>query len=1333
MKHVTSLIIIFTAAIRMSALPLLHLGVDNGLSNGYVTDITEDSRGNIWVATEEGLNRWDGKRFHKYSHAASGLSDPELSCLICLDDDRDHLWVGSQRNGIFCVDLRDYTISKPGVSIYSRDITSLSPGNRGGMWVTQYHFGPQFYDPSKNIVLPPVYNYVPGLPKRSWDTFEGQDGKLYIGHVDDGFSVVDTLRHTFVNYRYPDIPGNSVFTIAEDNNGNLWLGTNRGAAMFNPSTGEMTKVVSDPSRPGSIAPGAIRSITTAREGELWFATSQGGISILNLKELASRGVEAAQFTSIPTDNAPDGTSGTFIRSIFRDSYNNIWIGNYSTGVDFAGHMQKVFSRINYMAGNGSNRHLPVWCATASQDGRIWFGTNSGIAVAAPDGSILSRIPIRCEQNRISSYTRSICYDDEYGRVWAGTNENGLFVYSPASDSWSKAEIPPYTIRDITTNGDSVYVSTDNGVYSIYRKGLEAHPVEYINGLLDDLIINKVSFDRQGRMWVCSFGKGLYVFGPDRTLLNHFVDDTFSSNQINSLIHDSDGGTWVATMRGLIRFDNDDINNWHSIASVDRLGISHVNSLAEDSNGRIWFTTSHGIGSVNPVTEENGMYPGDGDTPLHSFISGSAAKSDGIISFPSINGLIQVRSASIPTAETPMDIHITSASTLPDGIEKPFYNKSITLNHNENSFTVTFTIADFSRMAYTDFSYCLEDFDKNWNETLGENTVFFRNVPPGKYRLMLRHRNGQSWSEPEQILSVTINPPLWLSWWAKLIYILVTIGIITAVTLHIRRRIEIKREYRIEKERYRNSQELNEERLRFYTNVTHELRTPLTLITGPLEDIVSDPSLPQKFAYKLRMMRSNAEQLMTLINGILEFRKTETLNRRLTVRYGNPTNLLREIGLRFKESTRNPKLKFVFDIEPDSPDMYFDNDILTIILNNLMSNAVKYTDKGEIRLSVHTDTAPDGIRRTVIAVSDTGYGISEKAQSHIFERYYQANGEHQTSGTGIGLALVKSLADLHHATIEVKSTEGKGSTFTFTMLTDEEYPEALHFSKEESKKAAEDNNCDSMSRDRSKILVVEDNDDIRDYIRITLQDECEVITAINGLDGLEKAHAHMPDIIISDIMMPELDGVNMTRQLKNNEMTSHIPIILLTAKDSLTDKEEGYESGADSYLTKPFSAKLLLARIHNITTARKRLAEYLFRNATPPISSEPACDSEADNEEIVASLSPLDAHFIEKLNTILENSLSDDSLNVAMLADRMCMSNSTLYRKIMSLLGVSPNEYIRRIRLAKATELLMARELTIAEIAYRTGFGSYNSFSKVFKKEYGLSPTEYQNQTTKANV
>ncbi len=526
----------------------------------------------------------------------------------------------------------------------------------------------------------------------------------------------------------------------------------------------------------------------------------------------------------------------------------------------------------------------------------------------------------------------------------------------------------------------------------------------------------------------------------------------------------------------------------------------------------------------------------------------------------------------------------------------------------------------------------------------------------------------------------------------------------------------------------NRQQLNEERLRFYTNITHELRTPLTLILGPLEDLVSDPAMPKQYSYKLQMIRDSSNSLLGLINGILEFRKTETQNRRLMVKKGLLSNYIREIGLRFKELNRNPDVEFIMDIEGNDEPIYFDSEMITIILNNLLSNAVKYTSKGCITLSYHTVTDAEGVRHSNIKVEDTGYGIAKEGLEHIFDRYYQVNGAHQASGTGIGLALVKSLADLHQATIEVESEEGRGSTFTLSLLTDNIYPEALHGVEDMSKKSTEPQTDAEAATDRRlKLLVVEDNVDIREYITRTLSDDFEVLTAKNGLEGLHAVQTKHPDIVISDIMMPEMDGIEMCRAIKEDILTSHIPVILLTAKDSLRDKEEGYESGADSYLTKPFSAKLLVNRINNLLRARRRIAAALLSEAKSVInqgSDEPSKEPMEENEDVSQTLNSLDREFIDKIRAIIDENLSYEELGVAFLADKMCMSSSTLYRKIMAIVGVSTNEYIRRVRLGRAAEMLVNSGLNITDIAFQTGFGSHSSFAKAFKKEFGMTASEY---------
>lgn len=607
---------------------------------------------------------------------------------------------------------------------------------------------------------------------------------------------------------------------------------------------------------------------------------------------------------------------------------------------------------------------------------------------------------------------------------------------------------------------------------------------------------------------------------------------------------------------------------------------------------------------------------------------------------------------------------------------------------------------------------------------------YRNIPPGDYEFQVKQKQkGFDWSSPVTVVKIHIAPPIWLTWWAKTIYFLLGVVFLAVVAWYYKRRVSLKQQLETERVNSRNRQELNEERLRFYTNITHELRTPLTLIMGPLEDLVGDPSLPARYSYKLQTIRDSSTTLLNLINDILDFRKTETQNRQLIVKRGDISNLLLEIGLRYKELNRNPDRTFILDIERGGPMLYYDAGMLTTILNNLLSNAMKYTVAGSITLSYHTVTA-DGIRKSVIKVSDTGYGISRKNLEHIFERYYQENGEHQASGTGIGLALVKSLADIHNADIKVESEPGKGSTFTLTLLTDNIYPDAIHTPETELKAAQknlpepEDTGDEPKSERRIKLLVVEDNDDIREYIRQALVDEFDVLVARNGIEGLKVVHDEDVDMVISDIMMPEMDGISMCRSIKGDLLTSHIPVILLTAKDSILDREEGYESGADSYLTKPFSGRLLRSRIR---IRRKIAAQFMAKDTPHNNDGDRQHDSGSvgnTDSAVEKAISPIDRQFMEKIRQIVFDNMTVEELGVSFIADKMCMSNSSLYRKINALVGVSPNEYIRHVRLSLATSLLEEGVLSVTEIAERTGFGSLSSFAKAFKKVYGMTATDY---------
>ncbi len=1323
------------------AMKVHNFGVSSGLANGYVRAMAQDRDGYLWVATNDGLSRFDGHGFVNYNKDNSGLSGNELNGLAVCAADPYSLYIATQRNGLARYDCRTGLIEPvENDSLLSVATTSVIPAADGGLWLTHYHYGVQYYNPVTGQMRNYDVNTLPGIPGRVWTMAEGSDGLLFAGHVGNGLSVIDTKTNTLKNYRHKasdpaSLPGDDVYSISVDPGGSVWLGTEKGAALFNPDNGTFIRFEHDPDNPASIALGKVWDIHRMADGELWFGTSQGGVSILNPKSYTYSDISKADFRTLPVGGAPDGLSSPYVYTIYQDSFGNIWMGHYRAGVDVIDHLDPIFDRMEYLSsGPGHSYYLPVWNCVTDTDGSVWMGGENEL-IRAKDGNMKRYVlPGNNEGARVFIYDLAI---DRDGKVWLATSERGALCYDPDTNRFTSVEGVPEDVRTfLIDNEGRLVIGTVNGIF-IYENGTIREAAD-INSQLEDRIVQTIAMDRRGRMWVGTFGNGVSVFDPVGNKIADFNHDTgFPSNAVNTLMCDSRGLMWVATRDGLLYFpDAEHPDKFTEINVLKRAGINHVLSIEEDYAHNIWVSTNKGIAHYNFKTEELSFYHDTSETPLNSFFErGSAVDNDGRIYFASNNGLISLNPGSIETSIAEPAIALTAFTVLTERKNKETVvdvhpnSDKIKLPYDQNTFRITFNVLDHAMARRTDFAYNMEGVDDVWTETSGDNVALYRNLPPGKYSFRVRQRHkGTNWSEPKTILYLEIAPPYYLTWWAKTIYGIIALILIILTARSYKRRVEMKQRLAVEVAENANRQQLNEERLRFYTNITHELRTPLTLILGPLEDMVSDPAMPKQYSYKLQMIRDSSNSLLGLINGILEFRKTETQNRRLIVKKGLLSNYIREIGLRFKELNRNPDVEFIMDIEGNDEPIYFDSEMITIILNNLLSNAVKYTSKGCITLSYHIETDAGGVRHSIIRVEDTGYGIAKEGLEHIFDRYYQVNGAHQASGTGIGLALVKSLADLHQATINVESEEGRGSAFTLSLLTDNIYPEALHGVEDVSKKPSEPHDdADAATDRRLRLLVVEDNVDIREYITQTLSGDFDVLTAKNGLEGLHAVQTKHPDIVISDIMMPEMDGIEMCRAIKEDILTSHIPVILLTAKDSLRDKEEGYESGADSYLTKPFSAKLLVNRINNLLRARRRIAAALLSEAKTVInqgSDEPSKEPMEENEDVSQTLNSLDREFIDKIRTIINENLSYEELGVAFLADKMCMSSSTLYRKIMAIVGVSTNEYIRRVRLGRAAEMLINSGLNITDIAFQTGFGSHSSFAKAFKKEFGMTASEY---------
>lgn len=633
---------------------------------------------------------------------------------------------------------------------------------------------------------------------------------------------------------------------------------------------------------------------------------------------------------------------------------------------------------------------------------------------------------------------------------------------------------------------------------------------------------------------------------------------------------------------------------------------------------------------------------------------------------------------------------------------------------------------------------LKGVENSWYTVKDPNNVTFRNLPPGKYEFMIKTRiRNQEWSDEISSIEIIIAPPLWLSWWAKLLYVISGVGLLFTGLWAYKRKLNLEYLYESEKKSHEQEQELNDERLRFYTNITHELRTPLTLILGPLEDLVKSNTLSSKDHHRISVIHQSAVRLLNLINQILDFRKTETQNKRLCVTKGNLTSAVYETGLKYKELNNKPEIQILIEVEEENMVLFFDKEVITMILDNLISNALKYTEKGYIRIRAEWVTE-NGIRYAQLSVEDTGYGIGQDALAHIFERYYQESGEHQASGTGIGLALVKNLVKLHEGDIQVKSLPEIGTTFYLRLPAGNTYPQALHgedihTDKQDGKEEEPIEKQEVADKDKNArpiILVVEDNADIRDYIADSFTDLYEIKTAANGKEGLQIATDCIPDIIVSDIMMPVMNGVVMCQKLKADIRTSHIPVILLTAKDSITDKEEGYQAGADSYLTKPFSAGLLQSRISNLLTQRRLLSErFAIRPDKPKKQS-----MEEKRAIITESMNKLDKEFLDKItNTITEGLAAAENIDITVLSNVMCMSSSTLYRKVKALTGMSTNEYIRKIKMQLAEKYLLEGKYSISEIAFKVGINSNVYFRQCFKEEFGMSASDYLKQLTGKSI
>jgi len=1284
------------------------------LSNYFVSCMAIDGNGYLWVGTESGLNRimgnWssvvpttDNGRNQNitslYHHAATNL-----------------ILIGVE-NGLCVYDYKHEQMRRLGEAegVFNNTIDDIATASDGGVWLIYGNGHIQHLDcntmKASNQKLPEFHGNRCGM--------DDGLGHLYIGYSQNGMAILDLKTnkltyHTHQAGNNKSLPGNNVRCIMSDSNGRIWVGTDRGMALFNPVDGTFTKVTQTTDNYDD----NVYEIRQMNDGTLWVATDMGGMLVLDLKNVHPG--SPLHFTPVHIE-----TSSINVRSIVQDEFGNIWLGNHSTGVDFISARKSLFHVIE----------TPPVFDIASDDGqRLWLGCENELSVWE-EGKQSTRWTLESMAHREHSFPRCILTDKD-GYVWLGMEDEGVVRFDPRSRRFQRIDIGHETsdvhafAQDATGR---IWIGAEIGVFS-YADGKVTAEEDISQAIMKAPVTDFLWLSTED-VFMTTLGKGACLMNlRTRQFVTLRTENGLPTDKINQVITDRKQGVWMATSEGLVHLK--DPLQMKGITLYDQnngLADNHIRALQQDADGRIWVSTFSGISCLN---NENGVfhnYDYFDDQKLNGFASGAVVTTtDGTLCFGAINGLCTFNPKDFNDPPKVSDVQIVNCLAYnPVGSDTEILSLTadedgrVYTTYQQNTVRLTFTLRNHAQTGNEEYSYMMKGMDNKWYYIDDDHDVVFRGLRPGHYTFNLRAKlKSQDWKDASVTqLEIRISPPLWRTWWAYILYALALALWGWYAARSYKRKLALRTSLEIERHESMQKQELNEERLRFFTNITHELRTPLTLILGPLEDLAEDPELPQQSRRRVTLIQKSAERLRSLITEILEFRKTETQNRRLTVAKGDIGQFISEIFLNYKELNSNKNLQFVLEIADDLPQVYFDSEIITTVLNNFLSNAIKYTEQGSITTRVRRKG-----NSLKISVSDTGYGIAPDALPHVFDRYYQAKGSHQASGTGIGLALVKSLARLHEAEVDVDSHEGEGSCFTLTLDIDNKYPEALH--KEDNTPSPQkgeevrlaDEERDEMAEEAQDVaptlLIIEDNTDIRQYIADSFADDYRILQAENGEQGLQVALENIPDIIVSDIMMPRLNGIQLTRQLKNDIRTSHIPIILLTAKTTDEDKEEGYDSGADSYLTKPFTAKLLAKRIQNLLTARRRLAE-LINSRMKTKDGEPVKKVTLP----VTQLSSLDNEFLNKVDAVINEHIMVKDIDIAFITDQMAMSHSTFYRKIKALTGLTAMEYIRKLKLQHCYLLLESGNYNVNEAAMMTGFNQMSHFRETFKKEFGVLPSD----------
>ena len=1327
------------------------LDVEKGLSSDVIYSVEQDSLGFIWIGTSEGLNRYDGTQFKIYKKS-DGVDNQDISNNFIYE-------IRYLENGKLLINTAEginiYDEKRETFEALSEDnkIFSTSAGyfayGHSEAFILGLNSGIQSIDNQKKIALSNInLDNKNSLTPNDITCFNTQgDSLIWIGTERYGLYKVNyktkNVSQVLLNKNSKNHPEN-ITTLYSSENGNLWVGTNEGAYVIK-ANGELLQLKKTFIEGEGLSDNKILCFEEDTTGQLWIGTRNGGLNIINQLDFLQQKPNFYVKWYLPKDDGSSVFNRT-VSALKLDRDGNMWIGT-STGLNFVsikGEPIKLL-RKNVFNANGLS-HDRIGAIAKSYDGKIWIGTDgAGLDLFDPN---TERFKHYEHQNTNSSslsndYILAV-HEDSKKQVWIGTYQGGLNKMDPKTGQCK------HYLEGAIENGSDVrvifedskqqlWIGTNRG--GLYKYIAQSDRLEYISPL-GKIDIRAIREDAKGFFWLATYGNGILKFNPNTSeavFYNSTTTKDFKTDIIFCVQPLSNGDVLAGTLNeGLIRL-NPKTKAITIFTEQNGLSNNSVSSITIENQNKIWLGTFKGISHYNPVTNKIYNLNTYSNIQQGVFNSGSSIiTNSGVIYLGGDKGLnifkpnnLQIKKEAYPIVFEALEVLDKKASVTKDtkkGIldESILYEDHIQLNHKQTFFSIDYVALKYPFVKSINYSYRIDGYNKNWINTNSAGKVNFINLPHGDYTLNVKAKFG-SGNEVVKQLHITIKPPIWKTPLAYFFYILIVIVAIYGVMNYYSERIKLINSLLFEKKQRQLEHDFNEERIRFFTSFSHELRTPLTLILAPLEDlIVQTNSIKHKNTLKL--IYKNAKQLLQSVNKLLEFRKSNLGLSKLVVGKHNLTDCLEQWVYNYFPLAKKRDIALRYDVPEEPLIAWFDLDKLHIIFNNLLSNAFKYTnDKGAIDVTLTFDE--DNFE---IKVKDTGHGISTEEITHVFERYYQSNATNNKNGLGIGLALSKSFVELHMGTITIESELHKGSVFSVTIPRDKslfinslEKNYDLEKDKEDDIFETIDTNEEfiflkektsniNLKESRELVLLIDDNQDVLGYLDKLLEDEYDLIYAKNGEEGVEKALRYVPDLIISDVMMPKMNGIALCNVLKANMETSHIPIILLTAKDNMESIQEGYEHGADDYIVKPFNSKILQTRIRNLLDIRSQLRNAFLNN------------EESKLERLSKDVKLLDKEkdFLSQLEKIILENLDQEKLDVLMIADSIGMSRSSLFRKIKAITGLNINQYTRKVKMDKALALLKTGNYTIAQVSYEVGFNNVKYFRKLFKEQFENLPSEF---------